>query len=48
MVGEDIGEVDDLLVDEQGHKLCFLQVASWRFLGLRATKFFDVSGRSLQ
>ena len=47
MVGEEIGEVDDLLVDEQGHKVCFLQVASWRCLGLGATKFFDGSGRGL-
>lgn len=47
MVGEEIGEVDDLLVDEQGHKVCFLQVASWRFFGLGATKLFDASGRGL-
>jgi len=40
-------EVDDLLVGEQGHKMCFLQVASWRFLGLGATKSFDASGRGL-
>jgi sporulation protein YlmC with PRC-barrel domain len=46
-VGKEIGEVDDLLVDEQGHKVCFLQVSSWRFLGLGATKSFDASGRGL-
>lgn len=46
-VGKEIGEVDDLLVGEQGHKMCFLQVASWRFLGLGATKSFDASGRGL-
>jgi hypothetical protein len=47
MVGKEIGELDDLPVDEQGHKVCFLQVASWCFLGLGATKSFDASGRGL-
>jgi sporulation protein YlmC with PRC-barrel domain len=39
MAGEEIGEVDDLLVDEQAHKVRFLQVSSGGFLGLGATKF---------
>jgi CBS domain-containing protein/sporulation protein YlmC with PRC-barrel domain len=37
--GEDIGEVDDLLIDDLEHKVRFLQVASGGFLGLGATKF---------
>src|SRR5262245_50637907 len=37
--GEEIGEVNDLLVDEQEHKVRFLQVSSGGFLGLGATKF---------
>ena len=37
--GEEIGEVDDLFVDEQEQKVRFLQVASGGFLGLGATKF---------
>jgi sporulation protein YlmC with PRC-barrel domain len=37
--GEEIGDVDDLLVDSQKQKVRFLQVASGGFLGLGATKF---------
>ena len=37
--GEDIGKVDDLLIDEQEQKVRFLQVSSGGFLGLGATKF---------
>jgi sporulation protein YlmC with PRC-barrel domain len=37
--GEELGEVDDLLIDDQEHKVRFLQVASGGFLGLGATKF---------
>jgi sporulation protein YlmC with PRC-barrel domain len=37
--GEEVGEVDDLFVDEQEQKVRFLQVASGGFLGLGATKF---------
>jgi sporulation protein YlmC with PRC-barrel domain len=37
--GVDIGEVDDLLIDEQEHKVRFIQVASGGFLGLGAMHF---------
>jgi len=37
--GEDVGEVDDLLVDDRETKVRFLQVASGGFLGLGETKF---------
>jgi sporulation protein YlmC with PRC-barrel domain len=37
--GEEIGKVDDLLIDEQEQKVRFLQVSSGGFLGLGATKF---------
>jgi sporulation protein YlmC with PRC-barrel domain len=37
--GEEIGRVDDLLIDEQEQKVRFLQVSSGGFLGLGATKF---------
>jgi sporulation protein YlmC with PRC-barrel domain len=37
--GIDIGEVDDLLIDEQEHKVRFIQVASGGFLGLGAKHF---------
>jgi sporulation protein YlmC with PRC-barrel domain len=37
--GVDIGEVDDLLIDEQEHKVRFIQVASGGFLGLGAKHF---------
>jgi len=37
--GEELGEVDNLLIDEQEHKVRFLQVSSGGFLGLGATKF---------
>jgi sporulation protein YlmC with PRC-barrel domain len=37
--GEEIGKVDDLLIDEQEKKVRFLQVSSGGFLGLGATKF---------
>jgi sporulation protein YlmC with PRC-barrel domain len=37
--GEELGEVDNLLVDERDHKVRFLQVSSGGFLGLGATKF---------
>ena len=39
MAGEELGEVDDLLVDEREHKVRFLQVSSGGFLGLGARKF---------
>jgi CBS domain-containing protein/sporulation protein YlmC with PRC-barrel domain len=39
MAGEELGEVDDLLIDERERKVRFLQVASGGFLGLGATKF---------
>lgn len=39
MANEELGEVDDLLIDEQEHKVRFLQVASGGFLGLGKTKF---------
>jgi sporulation protein YlmC with PRC-barrel domain len=37
--GEDIGDVDDLLVDDREHKVRFLRVAAGGFLGLGETKF---------
>jgi len=37
--GEEIGEVDDLLVDDREHKVRFLRVAAGGFLGLGETKF---------
>jgi len=39
MSGEDLGKVDDLLIDDQEHKVRFLQISSGGFLGLGATKF---------
>jgi len=39
MAGEELGEVDDLLIDEREQKVRFLQVTSGGFLGLGATKF---------
>jgi sporulation protein YlmC with PRC-barrel domain len=37
--GEELGEVDDLLIDEQDHKVRFIQISSGGFLGLGASKF---------
>ncbi|MBW3622180.1 MAG: PRC-barrel domain-containing protein [Armatimonadetes bacterium] len=37
--GEEVGEVDDLLIDDREHKVRFLQVSSGGFLGLGATQF---------
>jgi sporulation protein YlmC with PRC-barrel domain len=37
--GEELGEVDDLLIDEQESKVRFLEVASGGFMGLGKTKF---------
>jgi CBS domain-containing protein/sporulation protein YlmC with PRC-barrel domain len=39
MADEELGEVDDLLIDEREQKVRFLQVTSGGFLGLGATKF---------
>jgi CBS domain-containing protein/sporulation protein YlmC with PRC-barrel domain len=39
MAGEELGEVDDLLIDEREQKVRFLEVSSGGFLGLGATKF---------
>lgn len=36
--GEEVGEVDDLLIDEKERHVRFLQVASGGFLGMGATK----------
>ena len=41
--GQEIGEVDDLLVDEREHKVRFLRVAAGGFLGLGETKFLRPS-----
>jgi sporulation protein YlmC with PRC-barrel domain len=38
--GEDLGEVDDLLVDVRENRVRFLEVASGGLLGLGATKSF--------
>jgi CBS domain-containing protein len=37
--GEDLGTVNDLLIDERDHKVRFIEVSSGGFLGLGATKF---------
>lgn len=37
--GEEVGEVDDLLVDEGERKVRYLRVASGGFLGIGETKF---------
>jgi sporulation protein YlmC with PRC-barrel domain len=37
--GEDIGHVEDLLVDDREHKVRFLRVAAGGFLGLGEAKF---------
>ena len=37
--GEDIGEVDDLMIDDTEKKVRFIRVASGGFLGMGATKF---------
>lgn len=39
MADEELGTIDDLLIDEREQKVRFLQVASGGFLGLGATKF---------
>jgi CBS domain-containing protein/sporulation protein YlmC with PRC-barrel domain len=39
MSGEELGTVNDLFIDEQEHKVRFLEVSSGGFLGLGATKF---------
>lgn len=38
--GKDIGKVDDLLIDDQEHKVRFLRVDHSGFLGLGETKSF--------
>jgi len=37
--GEDLGEVDDLFIDDREQKVRFVQISSGGFLGLGATKF---------
>ncbi len=37
--GADIGDVDDLVIDDREHKVRFLRVAAGGFLGLGETKF---------
>jgi sporulation protein YlmC with PRC-barrel domain len=37
--GEEIGEVNDLFIDQKNQKVRFLEIASGGFLGLGATKF---------
>jgi CBS domain-containing protein len=39
MADEELGKIDDLLIDEREQKVRFLQVASGGFLGLGTTKF---------
>jgi sporulation protein YlmC with PRC-barrel domain len=36
--GDEVGEVDDLLIDDRQHRVRFLRVASGGFLGLGETK----------
>lgn len=38
--GEDIGHIDDLMVDDQHHKVRFLVVAAGGFLGIGEKKFW--------
>ncbi|HEX5387168.1 MAG TPA: PRC-barrel domain-containing protein [Gemmatimonadales bacterium] len=42
--GEEIGEVDDLLIDAAERRVRFLQVSSGGFLGLGETRFLIPSG----
>jgi sporulation protein YlmC with PRC-barrel domain len=42
--GEEIGKVDDLMVDEREFKVRFLEVASGGVLGLGATKVLIPGG----
>ena len=37
--GEDLGEIEDLLIDDRDQKVRFIEVASGGFLGLGATRF---------
>lgn len=37
--GEELGEVDDLIVDDAEHKVRFLRIASGGFLGIGQSKF---------
>jgi sporulation protein YlmC with PRC-barrel domain len=37
--GEEIGDIDDLLIDDQESKVRFMRVASGGFLGIGETKF---------
>jgi sporulation protein YlmC with PRC-barrel domain len=37
--GEELGEVNDLFIDDREHKVRFLEVSSGGFLGLGTTKF---------
>jgi sporulation protein YlmC with PRC-barrel domain len=37
--GEEVGEVDDLLIDDRDKRVRFLEVASGGFLGIGETKF---------
>jgi len=37
--GEDVGEVDDLMIDDTEKKVRFIRVSSGGFLGMGATKF---------
>jgi sporulation protein YlmC with PRC-barrel domain len=37
--GEELGEVNDLFIDDREHKVRFLEVSTGGFLGLGATKF---------
>lgn len=39
MSGEELGEVNDLLIDDRDHKVRFLEVSSGGFLGLGAKNF---------
>jgi sporulation protein YlmC with PRC-barrel domain len=39
MAHEELGEVNDLFIDDHEHKVRFLEVSSGGFLGLGATKF---------
>lgn len=38
--GEDIGHIDDLMIDDQQHKVRFLVVAAGGFLGIGEKKFW--------
>ncbi len=37
--GDEVGSVDDLVIDQQEKRVCFVRIASGGFLGMGTTKF---------